>query len=170
MLVSTIRNSRILKKINTIIIDVIPVIKHFFVYLTGALVLRSISLVTAPITMSIVSPSDYGSLALLNSFISMSCIIAGLGLRQALSLEYFHYTQEEQITLIKNIVIIYSIITLPVLICCALNYRIINYYCLMNTAIKSPLLPLQNQTSSVAWSVILKICIGALSKYWSYLK
>jgi O-antigen/teichoic acid export membrane protein len=79
----------------------------------GAVFLRCITIFMAPINMRILNPDDYGKLALINSFISISVAIAGLGLRQALSLEYFHCAGIRRKQLVNDIVIIYSLIILP---------------------------------------------------------
>ncbi len=134
MLAATTRALSQLRKYSTLIADSIPIIKNFLVYASGALILRSITIITAPITMSIVSPAEYGLLALINSFISIACIVCGFGLRQALSLEYFHRSKQEQLLLVNDIILTYTIIAVPLMILATWLHPLINHYCLLNTA------------------------------------
>ncbi len=92
------------------------VIKHFFMYAGGALFLRSITILMAPINMRMLTPHDYGSLALVNSFISISTAITGLGLRQVLSIEFFHGNNAQRLKLINDIIIMYVSIMGPLLL------------------------------------------------------
>ncbi len=94
----------------------ISVIKHFFTYAFGAIALRGITIFLTPLNMRKLHPSDYGMLALVNGFISIATAIVGLGLRQVLSIEYFHCDQVNRKRLINEIIILYVSIALPVLI------------------------------------------------------
>lgn len=96
--------------------ELFPVLKNFFMYSGGALLVRGSSAFTAPITMSILSPEHYGLLALLNSFVSIACVICGLGLRQALFLEYFHCSSEQKQESIINILKLYLLCATPLLV------------------------------------------------------
>lgn len=91
------------------------VIKNFFIYSCGSLLLRSASLIVAPITMTILTPADYGLLALTNSFISIFVVIIGCGLRQALSIEYFHYEGDGRKKIINDIITLYLLCGTPLL-------------------------------------------------------
>jgi len=84
-----------------------PILKNFLIYSFSSLLLRGMSVITAPITMNILSPSQYGLLALANSFISILTLFLGLGLRQAFSLEFFHCTLEQQKAMLNDIIITY---------------------------------------------------------------
>lgn len=108
-----------------------PIIKNFFIYSSGAFILRSTQFITTPITMSILSPSDYGMLALINSFISIGSAVCGLGLRQALPLEYFRGTKAEQHILVKEIIITYLLIISPLFLIALYHQRTIKSYFLM---------------------------------------
>ncbi len=79
------------------------VIQNFFIYVFGALCLGGFSILLAPINMRILSPHDYGVIALINSCISVGVTILGLGLRQFLSIEYFHHDTAGQKKLINQI-------------------------------------------------------------------
>lgn len=92
-----------------------PLVKNFFIYSFGALLLRGASFMIAPITMAILSPADYGLIALVNSFISIFVIIIGCGFRQALSIEYFHYTEREKKEIINDVIGAYFICSIPLL-------------------------------------------------------
>jgi O-antigen/teichoic acid export membrane protein len=76
---------------------------------------RGASMIIAPFTMALLSPADYGLLALINSFISIFVVIIGCGLRQALSIEYFHRTAEDQKKIINDIALLYIICGFPLL-------------------------------------------------------
>jgi O-antigen/teichoic acid export membrane protein len=110
------------------------VTKNFCIYFAGALLLRSISLFSAPITMNILNPHDYGLLALVNSFISIAVVFAGLGLRQALSLEFFHLDEDNRKILINDIVGIYLLISTPLLIGAFVCMPFINRSLFLNAA------------------------------------
>lgn len=133
MLRAALQKSQILQKSLYVLHGLIPILKNFFLYSCGSLILRSISIVVAPITMSMLSPDQYGILALLNSFISIACIVCGLGLRQALSLEYFHHNQEQQILIIQELIVTYSILALPLLCIATLCHSCINNYFFLGT-------------------------------------
>ncbi len=91
------------------------VLKDFLIYSFGSLILRAVSLFLLPLIMRILTPADYGTLALTTAFITISTALIGLGLRQMLSIEYFHLNEAQQKTLINEIIIIYTIIAVPTL-------------------------------------------------------
>jgi O-antigen/teichoic acid export membrane protein len=91
------------------------VLKDFFIYSFGSLILRAVSLFLIPLIMRILTPADYGTLALTTAFITISTAIIGLGLRQMLSIEYFHLDELGQKKLINELLIIYTIVALPTL-------------------------------------------------------
>jgi O-antigen/teichoic acid export membrane protein len=105
-----------------------PLIKNFFIYSGGAFFSRSITILLAPINIQILTPGDYGKLSLLNSFISIACAIAGLGLRQVLSIEYFHGDETQRKRIINDIIIIYACIAGPVLATAAYYHQHISTY------------------------------------------
>ncbi len=93
------------------------VIKNFFAYSLGSLFLKAISMIIVPLIMKKLSPSDYGTLSLITSFIAIAAAIIGLGLRQVVSIEYFHCkTLEEKTKLINEIIVIYTTIAVPILL------------------------------------------------------
>lgn len=121
------------KKITTQLLSS-PIIKNFFIYFVGAMLLRGVTIITAPITLNILSPNDYGLLALVNSFISIVTIFTGLGLRQVVSLEFFHSTLQERKILISNTISIYLTIMIPIFVCLLLTIPLINHYIFLNQA------------------------------------
>jgi len=127
-----IRATQRLKYYSLVLTNLLPIIKNFFVYASSACMLRSITIITAPITMSMVAPTEYALLALLNSFISVACIIGGCGLRQALSLEYFHGEPAARKRLINDILVTYIIFALPLGIGSVFLHSAINHYFFMN--------------------------------------
>ena len=111
-----------------------PVIKNFFIYSFGNIILRGISLFLAPITLTILNPSDYGLLALVNSFTSILAIFLGLGLRQVFSIEYFHHDSFSRRGMINDIISIYLFISIPALIMLGSFISLINQYIFLNSA------------------------------------
>lgn len=89
------------------------IIKDFLTYSFGSLFLRGISILLLPITMRMLSPEEYGTVSLVNAFIAIGSAILGIGLRQMLSLEYFHHDAHEKKQLIINISALYTYIALP---------------------------------------------------------
>ena len=92
------------------------VIKDFFMYSCGAIFLRAITLFLAPIILRTISPAEYGVLALINSFIAIIAPIVGLGLRQVLTLEYFHFTDTNRQQLVNEIIIVYVLLSVPLFV------------------------------------------------------
>lgn len=112
----------------------VPIIKQFFIFASGALFTRGLNLLFTPITMQLLSPSDYGMLALANSFISILTAFLGLGLRQALALEYFHLSKEKRLHLICTMISIYLFISVPIIGILIGNLQLINRYLFINQA------------------------------------
>jgi len=113
------------------------IIKNFLIYSLGSILLKSISVFIAPIIMRILTPADYGLLSLVTSFINILVAIAGLGLRQLLSIEYFHCSTCKRKSIVNDIVIVYIAIMVPVFIFLFLNMRTINNYIFLNKAYAS---------------------------------
>jgi len=103
-----------------------PVTQNFLIYSLSSFLLRGMSVITAPITMSILCPSEYGLLALANSFISVLTLFLGLGLRQAFSLEFFHSQTKQQKEMINDIIVTYVSCTSIIFILLFCGYRTIN--------------------------------------------
>jgi len=103
-----------------------PIVKNLFIYSFSSLLLRGISLFTAPITMGILSPAEYGLLALANSFISVITLFLGLGLRQAFSLEFFHLNTVQQKEMMNDIILVYLMCTTSIYAILFCAYHTIN--------------------------------------------
>jgi O-antigen/teichoic acid export membrane protein len=112
-------------------------IKNFFIYAFGAILLKGISVIIAPIIMRILTPADYGFLALVTNFIDIVFTIAGLGLRQLLTIEYFHYDIIDRKKLVNDIVSIYSVLMFPVFLILILGRDFINNFIFSSQAYSS---------------------------------
>lgn len=110
------------------------VIKNFFIYSASALLLRGASVVVAPLTLHLLSPSEYGLVALLHSFSSITTILMGFGLRQLLSIEFFHYTGAEQRTLVNRILALYCVVATPLFLSALAGCSYINRSLFSDTA------------------------------------
>jgi len=106
----------------------LQVIKDFFMYAVGSILLRGISAALAPFILPVIPPEHYGILALVTSCIALVTPVAGLGLRQVLSLEYFHHDTQARAQLINTIIGIYLL--------CATPFFVALY--LLHTAILQP--------------------------------
>jgi len=104
-----------------------PVVSNFCIYSLGAFVLRGTSVILAPITLHILSPHEYGIIALINSFASIATLVAGFGLRQVFSIEFYHHTSNSRRTLVNDIVIIYCVLATPLLALALVNCTTINH-------------------------------------------
>lgn len=89
------------------------IVADFLVYALGSLSTRGVSFLVLPLIMQRITPAEYGTLGLLMAFFTVATAFFGLGLRQFLSLEYFHHTPHEQKKLIQELLIIYTIIAAP---------------------------------------------------------
>lgn len=107
---------------------------QFFTYAFGMVFVRSISLLCAPLTMLILTPEDYGLLALANSFISILSALLGLGMRQALPFYYFQYTDPARFILLRKISMTYLIYTVPLVLIALFNLSRCNCYFFLNHA------------------------------------
>lgn len=88
-------------------------VTNFFTYCIGAIFIRGISLLLLPFILHTIPPHEYGTFSLLTAGIAIATTLFGLGLRQLLSIEYFHANQQEQRSLIQDILSIYTIIAVP---------------------------------------------------------
>jgi O-antigen/teichoic acid export membrane protein len=109
-----------------------PIVKNFFIYSFGTIVLRSISLFLAPIALTLLCPADYGLLSLINSFTSVLVIITSFGLRQVLSLEYFHCNSLQRKVMVNDIIGIYLIVSIPVFFILICSKSFINSFFFLN--------------------------------------
>ena len=104
------------------------VIKNFFIYSASALVLRGASIIVAPLTLHLLSPSDYGLISLIGSFASIVTILLGFGLRQVVSIEFFHYSGAQQRMLINTVLCAYTLLATPLCLCALFGCSLINQH------------------------------------------
>ncbi len=98
------------------------VIQNFFIYVVGALLVGGFHLILAPINMRILSPGQYGVLALITSSIAIGATLLGFGLRQLLSIEYFHQDELGQKKFINKILLLYVMLATPICLALLLLY------------------------------------------------
>ncbi len=91
----------------------ITVIKDFFIYSFGSFFLRIVSMIIVPLNMRMLTPADYGTLSLITAFITITTAIIGLGLRQVLSLEYFHHDAAQKKKIVNELITIYTLGAIP---------------------------------------------------------
>lgn len=91
-------------------------IQNFLIYLLGALLLGGFHIILAPLNMRMLTPHEYGILALITSSIAIGSAILGFGLRQFLSIEYFHHDEYGQKKIINHILVIYASLAMPLCI------------------------------------------------------
>lgn len=102
--------------------------KNLFFYSFGNIILRAIPFIFTPFTLMILQPNDYGLLSLLHSFISFIAIFSGLGLRQAILIEFFHKNTLDQKKMINTVIAMYCVLAIPFLILIGFNFSSINKY------------------------------------------
>src|SRR3989344_196751 len=102
------------------------VVIDFIFYAAGSLLSRGISFLILPLIMHRIAPQQYGMLSLVGAFNIMATAVMGLGLRQLLSLEYFHANTAKKSQLIRDIITIYSCLAMPACILLWLFKDIIN--------------------------------------------
>lgn len=104
-------------------------IKNFFIYLLGALLLGGFHIILAPLNMRMLTPHDYGILALITSSMAIGTALLGFGLRQFLSIEYFHHDEHGQKKIVNHILVIYAALALPIcLILLVLQKPILHFF------------------------------------------
>jgi len=109
-------------------------VKNFFIYSFGAIILRGVTVFLAPLMMRILTPSDYGLLSLVNSFTNILVVFAGFGLRQVFSIEYFHCDSNQRKLMINDVITIYLAFSSPIFLLLFLNKDLINHYIFLNSA------------------------------------
>ncbi len=117
------------------------VIRDFFIYSFGSFFLRALSMILVPLNMQKLTPSDYGTLSLVTAFITITTAIVGLGLRQVLSIEFFHQTRDGKRQLVTDMLIIYTAIALPFLALAWYARTLIIRYLFLHTLTPSQLFP-----------------------------
>lgn len=85
-------------------------VRQFLLLSLSTLLVRGAHVICMPLTLRLVSPTDYGVLALMNSFIAISSACMGLGLRQCLPLYYFERNHADKKLLINHVIGIYLLL------------------------------------------------------------
>ncbi len=117
-----------LQKIYVPFINNIDLIRNLFISSSGGILIKIIPYLITPSMLKILSADNYGILALLNSFIALTVIFIGLGLRQALYFDFFQHSREKKIERINNILIIYLVIAVPLIIFSLVNISLLKKY------------------------------------------
>lgn len=89
------------------------VIADFLTYCFGAILVRGASFFILPLVMHKLPPAHYGIVSLATAFIAITTAIIGLGLRQLLSIEFFHAQKSARPALLYDIITLYTLIALP---------------------------------------------------------
>jgi O-antigen/teichoic acid export membrane protein len=84
--------------------------------------------------MKILTPSDYGLLNLIMSFVNVLAIVIGLGLRQAFFLDYFHCSSDQRRVMAREIILLYLFFSVPILLLLFANASLLNHYFFLATA------------------------------------
>ena len=92
------------------------ILTDFLLYASGSLFLRGISLFVLPFIMQAFTPAHHGTISLLTAFTTIGTALVGMGLRQVLSLEYFHHDANGKKKLINELLLIYSLLAIPALL------------------------------------------------------
>ena len=82
-------------------------------YLCSSLVVRAITILIMPALLRVISPDQFGRLALINSFIFIGTALLGLGLRQVLAADYFGLADNKQKEMVNLIIFLYLVIAVP---------------------------------------------------------
>lgn len=110
---------------------------QFIIYSAGAILLRLITAGSILATVKFIPPAQFGLLSLLNNLIVFLPIILGLGLRQALAIDFFNYKNTWK--LVWELVIIYLIWAIPITIFLFFNLNNLNQLLFFNQIDRSVL-------------------------------
>jgi O-antigen/teichoic acid export membrane protein len=102
------------------------IVKNFFIYSCGHIILRSISILMMPFALALLSPSQYGLLSLAISFANIFIVFLSFGLRQVFAIEYFHHDEQGQKRILNEIITLFIFFALPILFICSFNIHAIN--------------------------------------------
>lgn len=121
---------RVLKNFNAAVKERLPlsVVAHFFVYAAGKILISGVSCIMAPLMMMLLSPAEYGLVALLHG--SNNVVIAGLslGLPQALMVYYFQAQPRDRGDVVNSVLCTYCMVSIPI-VCLIMVYpRYIQQY------------------------------------------
>ena len=108
--------------------QILNIIKNFFWYFTSSVVVKSTNLILMPLILVKLSQAEFGLLSLVQNFIAIFSIFLGLGLKQFVSIEFFHLNISARKELIARVVGIYVLCAIPVLILLFSGWRMINTF------------------------------------------
>ncbi|HLB40650.1 MAG TPA: polysaccharide biosynthesis C-terminal domain-containing protein [Candidatus Babeliales bacterium] len=92
-------------------------LKNFSIYALGAVIARLITASGTLATVTILTPAQFGLLALFNSCLVMVPALLNLGLRQVFGLEFFHLPDRAaRLKLLNELLLLYLLLTLPILL------------------------------------------------------
>jgi O-antigen/teichoic acid export membrane protein len=91
------------------------IMQSFMLYAGTALVFRGIGIILTPLYMRLFSPSAYGALSLIESFVYICTTLMGVGLRKLLALEYVHHDARKQKELTNAIIVTHLFLAIPIL-------------------------------------------------------
>ena len=110
------------------------IIKNFFIYSGGAIFLKMAQAIVIPLNLKVISPTQYGILALANGFSTIVAIFLGLGLRQALWLDFFHHDNDNRKKILADIITVYLTTSSPIFFILILSIPVINKVYFLNSA------------------------------------
>ncbi len=113
--------------------------KNFLVYSLGGLVLRGANFILLPFITHYLMPAQFGLLSMSRSFVTITTLTLGLGLRQVFGINYFKKTEIERKELLYDLIGIYLIVSLPILLLMYSAKATINRYLFFNNADSSVL-------------------------------
>ena len=106
-------------------------VKNFLIYSAGAILLRLLTSGSSLAMIGVLSPAQFGLLAMLNTLILVLPVILGLGLRQVLAVEY---VSNAGWSLTGQLAVTYLIATMPIIILLMFFPELFNQYWLMGAA------------------------------------
>lgn len=128
--------------------------RNAFFYAAGSIVLRALSMGLSLLFIRVISPAQYGVLALITSGIYIATTITSLGLRQHVALEFFHADATQQRTLIGEVLVAYTLAIMP-FVCAAL--------------LGMPLLTARYTTYEITYSVLICTIVAVVFHFFAEL-
>lgn len=114
--------------------------KNFLVYSLGGLILRGANFILLPFITAHLIPAEFGLLSMTRSFVTITTLTLGLGLRQVFGISYFKKNETERKELLYDLVGIYLIVSLPILLLMFTGKSMLNQYLFFGNANHSVLL------------------------------
>lgn len=89
------------------------IIKDFGIYALGIILIQGISFFFLPVYTRVFIPEQYGSLELINLFISILSLIIGFGIPQIIGIDYFRLAERERPKMIMRYMEVYLLLSFP---------------------------------------------------------